>query len=395
VSQVPESILVVDDDDFSREYLLLLLGTAGYQVREAADGSSALSSLRSDMPDLILLDIVMPGRDGLDVCREIKADEMLKNIPVIFLSSRSEVQDKIAGLEVGGSDYIPKPFDAGEVLARVRVHLKLQNLTSELRQANQELILKQERIDQDLIAAGRIQQSLLPRGNPAPEVVDIAWKCQASQWVGGDIFNLVQLGPDHIGFYILDVSGHGVHSALVAVSAFQSLLPQGGYVLKTGENPVPVPPGEVLARLDTQFPIDLYEQFFTIFYLVLNTATGEVRYSSAGHPPGILLAASGEVTLMDKGGSFIGLGGIVPFEEGSCRLFPGDRVILYTDGLTEYENGAGDFYGSARFHTRLRELSSKPLQEIVDGVWKSAFVFGAGRPPLDDISLLGITYLGG
>lgn len=390
-----ESILVVDDDGYSREFLRLLLGSVGYAVREASDGVEALSSMRSEAPDIVLLDIVMPGKDGLEVCREIKMDEELMDIPVIFLSSRAEVQDKIAGLDAGGSDYVPKPFDAGEVLARVRVHLKLQSLTRELRQANLELVHRQELIDQDLIAAGRIQKSLLPRGNPAPDKVDVAWRFQPSQRVGGDIFNVVQLGHDHIGFYMLDVSGHGVHSALVAVSAFQSLLPQAGNVLEPGGGGAPVPPSEVLSRLDAQFPQERYEQYFTIFYLVLNTATGEVRYSAAGHPPGVLLAAGGRRELLDKGGSFIGLGGLVPFEEGTCLLAPGDRLVLYTDGLTDYERAHGEFYGMRRFMDRLGDLSSLPLREMLDGVWGSVFEFGSGREPLDDMSLLGVTYLGG
>lgn len=390
-----ESILVVDDDAYSREFLRLLLSSVGYEVREATDGREALSSMRSVQPDIVLLDIVMPGKDGLEVCREMKLDEELMDIPVIFLSSRAEVQDKIAGLDAGGSDYVPKPFDVGEVLARVRVHLKLQSLTRELRQANLELVHRQELIDQDLIAAGRILKSLLPRGNPAPDKVDVAWRFQPSQRVGGDILNVVQLGEDHIGFYVLDVSGHGVHSALVAVSAFQSLLPQAGNVLEPGGGGAPVSPSEVLSRLDVQFPLERYEQYFTIFYLVLNTATGEVRYSAAGHPPGVLLAASGRRELLDKGGSFIGLGGLVPFEEGSCLLAPGDRLVLYTDGLTEYERASGEFFGTRRFLDQLGQLSSLPLREMLDRVWGSVFEFGSNREPMDDMSLMAFTYLGG
>ena len=84
----------------------------------------------------------------------------------------------------------------------------------------------------------------------------------------------------------------------------------------------------------------------------------------------------------------------MPFEEGSYALSPGDRVILYTDGLTDYENATGEFYGPKRFQARLQELSKAPLPELLDGVWENALVFGAGAEPADDISLLGITFLG-
>lgn len=388
-----ESILVVEDDVFNREYLRLLLDTGGFSVMEASDGVQALAILQTSIPDLILLDVVMPGLDGIAVCQKIKEQDRLRDVPVIFLSSRTETEDKILGLETGASDYISKPFDAAEILARVRVHLNLQRITRELRLANQELLLKQQRIDADLVAAERIQRSLLPKENPAPGIVNIAWKFRPSHMVGGDIFNMARLDGEHIIFYILDVSGHGVHSALIAVSAFQSLLPQAGNVL-TENGAIPTSPAEVLSRLDAQFPQDQYEQYFTIFYLLLNTSTGEMQYSAAGHPPGIVLSADGEITFLDKGGSLIGLGGIVPFEEGSGRLSPGDRVILYTDGLTDYENAAGEFYGTKRFQERLQELASAPLPELLEGVWESSLAFGAGAKPADDISLLGITFLG-
>lgn len=388
-----ESILIVEDDAFNREFLRILLDTAGFSVTEASDGFQALAMLQERVPDLILLDVVMPGLDGISVCRKIKEDERFVDIPIIFLSSRTETEDKIIGLHAGASDYIAKPFEAAEILARVRVHLDLQRVTRELRLANQELVLKQQRIDQDLIAAERIQRKLLPQGNPSPNIVDVAWKFRPSHRVGGDIFNMVRLDKDHLAFYILDVSGHGVHSALVAVSAFQSLLPQGGNVLEENGK-VPASPAEVLSRLDAQFPQDQYEQYFTIFYLLLNIKTGEICYSAAGHPPGIVLSVDGKVSFLDKGGSLIGLGGLVPFEEGSYALSPGDRVILYTDGLTDYENAAGEFYGLQRFQARLQELAKASLSDVLDGVWESALLFGAGAEPTDDISLLGISYLG-
>lgn len=388
-----ESILVVDDDAFNREYLRILLEAGGFSVLEASDGFAALAMLQDTVPDLVLLDVVMPGLDGIAVCRKIKEDARFTDIPVIFLSSRAETQDKIIGLETGASDYIPKPFDAAEILARVRVHLNLQRVTRQLRLVNQELVFKQQRIDADLVAAERIQRSLLPRGNPAPGIVDVAWKFRPNHLVGGDIFNMARLDARHLAFYILDVSGHGVHSALIAVSAFQSLLPQGGVVL-AGNATIPTPPAQVLSRLDSRFPQDQYEQYFTMFYLLLDTATGEVRYSSAGHPPGLVLSADGRMYSLDKGGSLIGLGGLVPFEEGSHRLSPGDRVILYTDGLTDYENGAGEFFGLERFQARLRELAGAPLPVLVEGVWESTLAFGAGAEPCDDISLFAISFLG-
>ncbi len=130
------NILVIDDIKDNLRILVEALGSCGYTVRPALSGRVALAAARKQPPDLILLDIMMPDMDGYQVCKALKADKALKKIPVIFISALGEVNDKIKGLSAGGVDYISKPFQTEEVLARVKTHLTLKNLQKELEDKN-------------------------------------------------------------------------------------------------------------------------------------------------------------------------------------------------------------------------------------------------------------------
>ena len=158
-----EKVLVVDDNAVNRKLLNVILVKAGYDVAEAVDGEDALEQAFAFMPDLILLDVMMPKMDGYEACTVLKQDGRMRDVPIIFLSGRSGAEDKVRGLDAGGVDYIAKPFYQEEVLARVRNQLKIRSLTQQVMRANEELLQKQSYLDQDLRAAAGIQESLLPK----------------------------------------------------------------------------------------------------------------------------------------------------------------------------------------------------------------------------------------
>ncbi len=388
-----ERILVVDDSQDSRKLIGLILTKSGYQVSEAVDGPEGLQKSLADSPDLILLDIMMPGMDGFEVCAALKNDARTRDIPVIFLSALVESRDKIKGLEIGGSDYITKPFDRGEALARVRTHLKISRLTREIMAANRELLSKQKSLDEDLQAAAGIQQSLLPRGLPKSDFIDMAWKYIPSQAVGGDIFNVFSLDGEQLALYMLDVSGHGVPSALVTVSVSQFLQPHHGQIVKEGN--IFTAPGRVLDALDREYPVERFDKYFTIFYGLMAAEHGILTYSSAGHPPPVLLHGRGAYELLERGGPIIGLGGMAPFEEEKVKLAPGDKLVIYTDGITECQNKQGIFFGAERFYQLLEDLKSLPITQIMEKITTAVTDFLGERQPQDDITLLGIEYRGG
>ncbi len=391
-----EKILIVDDSEDLRKLLSLMLVKTGYEVGEATDGDDALKKAHEYKPDLILLDIVMPLLDGYEVCKNLKNDEHTTHIPIIFLSGKTDAADKIKGLEIGGIDYITKPFNKGEVVARVQNQLKIQRLTRELLERNKELTEKQKLLNEDLIAAGEIQKSLLPLKSPDVKHLDIAWKFIPSYLIGGDIFNFLQLDEENVGFYMIDVSGHGVPSAMVTASVSQILQPQNSSVTKKKIDEYPgyeiVSPREVFEILDAEYPLSRFEKYFTMVYAIINVQDGNILYSNAAHPPPILLRNDGGCELFEAGGTIIGMGGILPFEEEQKSLNNGDKIIFYTDGVTEFQNHQGEFYGEERFLTILKENRDKKIEALIDAVMKSIKDFGADAEFQDDISLLGMEY---
>lgn len=393
---MPEKVFIVDDNMVNRKLLSAILTREGYALLEAEDGEQAVAMTLEEKPDLILLDIMMPKKDGYEVCREVKNDQRTAHIPIIFLSAKTQTEDKIKGLDLGGADYVTKPFDRGEVLARVRAQLKIARLTRELVEANGELVSKQERLDEDLKAAAGIQQSLLPQSIPDVDVLNMAWRFLPCDRIGGDIFNAVRLDEDHWGIYMLDVSGHGVPSALVAVSVSQMLHAQHDRLLKRKQSDPPfyeiVSPSEVLNTLDREYPIDRFDKFFTMSYIIIDVRSGLLTYSNAAHPPPVLLHQNGEMELLEKGGTIIGMGGLLPFEEETVKVRSDDRLVVYTDGIIEYQNSSGDFYGEERFYETLKGLRGEPVGDLVEGVMTSIMAFGHGEPPHDDVTLLGIEF---
>ena len=391
---MPEKILVVDDNVVNRRLLFNILKKEGYELLEASDGEEAIEVAVQGQPDLILLDIMMPKKDGYEVCRELKSDERFAAVPIIFLSAKAETEDKIKGLELGGADYVTKPFDRGEVVARCHAQLKIRDLTKRLTLANRDLLEKQRLIDEDLKAAAEIQRSLLPQEYPNVDIMDVAWKFMPCQSIGGDIFNLIRLDEDNWGIYMVDVSGHGVPSALVAVSVTQMMHSSKSVILKRSIDHPPhyqiVAPPEVLDKLDREYPIERFDKFFTITYIVLNGQSKRILYSNAAHPPPVLLHPDGTLEFLDKGGTIIGMGGALPFEGGENQLRAGDKLFIYTDGIVEYQDEDGNFYGEDRFFDEMKRLKDEPISSMIDGVIASAMNFGKNNEPQDDISLLGI-----
>ncbi len=392
---MPNKILVADDSRLFRSLLVGILDDNEYQIFEAYDGKNAVDVCFREYPDIVLLDIEMPGYDGYKVCEIIKNDNRTKDITVIFLSGRTEVSDKITGLNLGAADYITKPFDKGEVLARVKTQLKIRHLAKSLIEANQKLMQRQKALDDDLKAAAQIQQSLIPKAPPKVKNFNFAWRFIPCERVGGDIFNIHRLDKSHLAVYIVDVSGHGVPSAMVTVSVSQSLLPNSNTVVNRKTNHCIIPPADVLNILDREYPMERFDKYFTITYLLLNIYTGQVRYSSAGHPMPVLTRHNGEIELLKAGGGVISMGDLVRFEEDEIIMKQGDRLFLFTDGLFEIADKAGEFYGEDRLYRELLRHRNVPLDRACERLTTSLlWGHGCGMQPQDDITLLAIEYTG-
>lgn len=277
-----------------------------------------------------------------------------------------------------------------------RTQAELKRAKERAETANRDLRDKQERLDEDLLAAAGIQRTLLPYNLPRLPQVELAWKFVPSEVIGGDLFHAQPLGPEHLCLYMLDVSGHGVPASLMTVSVHETLDPASGHVTKGGVSGAPraLPPGEVLGILDHEYPLERFGKSFSIVYMLLHLSDGELVYSSAGHPPPILLRAGGEMEELTAGGTLIGLDGVVPFEEGRVVLRPGDRLILYTDGVVEYRDRGGAMFGVERLHRHVLQGAALPVSELMEALWRKLMAFGRNRPIDDDVSIMGLEYRG-
>lgn len=266
----------------------------------------------------------------------------------------------------------------------------------ELRDLRARLAAREQELSDALESAAHIQRSLIPRSFPVYHNLHYAWQFVPFKKVGGDLFNIAPLDEQTIMTYLLDVSGHGIASAMVSVAVHQSLSPTTGRLLKQplGHRPFYriTSPQEVLAALDAEYPFERFEEFFSLTYLLINPHSGQVRYGNAGHPPPLLLRCNGDVERLDCGGPLVGLGHRGDGEEGEARLQEGDRLFLYTDGLTEQTDRQGDAYGEARLVATLYAQAGKPLDRACAALLSDLRAHAGAAPAQDDQTLLGIEF---
>ena len=371
-----------------------------YKVRPVPSGKLALLAAARDPPDLILLDINMPEMNGYQVCEALKADEILKGIPIIFISALTEPLDKVKAFATGGVDYITKPFHMEELHARVEAHLKIRRLQIELERLNGQLARANTRMSLDLGAAAKIQKTFLPGVTPNIPGLAFAWGYRPCEELGGDGLNIVQLGNGKVGLYILDVSGHGVSAALLSVSISRLLSSpsEPSSILRCSRNaadPIDItPPAEVASRLNELFPFGTAtEQYATLLYGILDVKSGDFLYVSAGHPGPLHVPARGAAKIIVNPGFPIGLAEEAYGQE-HIHLSPGDRLYLYSDGLTDAMSAQSVPFGNALLLLNIERERTKPLEQGVAALLNEIATWHGSERSQDDISMLAIEIAG-
>jgi sigma-B regulation protein RsbU (phosphoserine phosphatase) len=262
---------------------------------------------------------------------------------------------------------------------------------SDIEQQKAELQRRQAMIDEDLKAAAAIQRSLLPEGCHTIPNLRVAWRFNPCERIGGDIFNIQRVDENQVGLYMLDVCGHGVPAALISVAASQFLAGPRGLL---GGGCQLTSPETVLNHLDEAFPFERFDSYFSIVCMSIDLRRGTLVYGGAGHPPPVRLRTDGGLAVLDYRGPVIGFGVEAPYGQKALRLEPGDKIILYTDGLTENRDRDGRAFGRDRLYARLRDLARRPVADVVEALHTEVHRFLEGVAPDDDISLLGLEYTG-
>lgn len=346
-------IFIVDDLDENLQVLGSTLTENGYDVAAASGGIEAIEILEEEadeLPDLILLDVMMPEMDGWDTCKKIKENPRTKDIPVIFLTAKSEVEDVVRGFDSGGVDYITKPFNSRELLARVKTHLELRYSKAEIQKQKDKLEAAYTKINKDLHIAEKYIKSTFP-GPIDNDFIKIVTEFIPTATIGGDTFGYRMIDEDNFAFYMIDVSGHGVSSALLSVSQINTL--RFGNLPNTNFKS----PAAVLEKLNEKFDMADHDfMYSTVFYAVYNRKNRILTYAAGGHPPALLVSGNypGGKSL-SVGNSIIGARPGTPFYEDEIELSPASTVFVFTDGAFEVVKINGDNHTIAELHKFLAE----------------------------------------
>ncbi len=390
-----EAILLVDDDATNLKVLYETLNGHGYRLLTAKSGEQALSIAGKAHPVLILLDIMMPGIDGFETLAKLKADTQTAESAVIFLSALDEAKDKVKGLELGAVDFISKPFDPDEVIARVETHLKIRRLERSLTQKNRELEEANQRMKRDLEAAARVQQAFLPQAVPQNDAARFTWTYRPCEELAGDYLNVFTIDDRHVGLYVVDVCGHGVSSALLTVTVARNLSPNGSgksMLVEPGSGPdecALTSPARVAARLNQLYPMRANAGlYFTFLYGVLDTQSRRFRFVSAGNPGPVVARADGSVEIHDAPAVPIGLLEESEYEDTVLELQPGDRLYLHSDGVAEERNDQGEMFDRERMTAIIAEQRSQGLEQSVDALVQSVVAWGGGEQLDDDVAIV-------
>jgi sigma-B regulation protein RsbU (phosphoserine phosphatase) len=386
MSGVSAKILVVDDTPSNIQSLAATLKPAGYQVLVATNGQQALDVMAKVRPDLILLDIMMPVMDGFEACAAIKANAEWRDIPIIFLTAKTETADLVKGFELGAVDYVNKPFNAHELMARVHTHLTVDRLRTSVSEKNAALEKAQAQMSAELDLARAMQVAILPSRFPVAPGCDGSARMLPATTMGGDFYDFIELPGGRIGLVMADVSGKGVPAAFFMAVARTNL----NALAATASGPA-----DCLQRTNdvllTQNPMDL---FVTVFYAVFDPATGSLAYANGGHNPPLIRRANGTVEMLTAAAGLVL--GMFPaiYDEDTAQLAPGDTLVLYTDGVTEAFNVDVQMYEEARLIERVRADGGGGAKTLVASIFDSVIGFSGAAPQSDDITVAVLSWAG-
>ncbi|MCZ6627869.1 MAG: fused response regulator/phosphatase [SAR324 cluster bacterium] len=380
-------LLVVDDDNDILRIVQFFLSKQKFKVHTANNGEEALAVLEVHPDiDLILSDVMMPKLNGLELLKKVRSNKRYSEIPMILISAEGETSQKVTGLNMGADDFITKPFNFDELMARVRNHLRLRRLQKDLLHANEQLQYRNQMLIDDLETAKDMQMALMPDSFPENTEYSIGAQYIPVDKVGGDFFDVVVLEEGKkVGVLIVDVCGHGVGAAFI--TAITKITFRNACYAQTD-------PAAVLGRMNRELFLNLKGGYITAFYAVYDVTSKMLTYASGGHPPLLVHRRShGDIIKLEPQATFLGIFNPVEFSADEFQLLPGDRIFFYTDGLFESHNGAEDQFGMERVAKLIRENPESEIQPLLDLLLRNLREFVGECEVDDDITLVGMDIL--
>ncbi|WP_342433558.1 fused response regulator/phosphatase [Neobacillus sp. FSL H8-0543] len=376
---MPMNIAIVDDNKTNLMIVEKILRKAGYRhLVKLSSAAELYQFLQLDEPNpgevpvhLILMDLMMPDIDGIEACRHVLANERFSDLPIIFVTAMGDSNKMAEAMDAGALDYVMKPINKVELLARIRSVLRLK-LEKDLRKE------RDRRIQYELDLARQVQRSMLS-GPLQEKDIKISAVYRPTFELAGDFYAWYQISPSQYGVILLDMMGHGISSSLVGMYIYSALKDT-----ITGI----VDPEMVMKELNRRMlqlytPDSLLNYYFTAIYFVLDTDKQTIEYVNAGHPAGIAIVDQ-EVKLLTEGTCALGFfeeievtKGVIPYRENA-------RIMLFTDGLSEWLE---EKYEDAT-DKLVRTLQSKDMTDPAVLLHQLQPGWELVNPPKDDMCLV-------
>jgi sigma-B regulation protein RsbU (phosphoserine phosphatase) len=401
-----QAVLVVDDTPVNIKVLMETL-KGDYRIVAAVNGERALQLAASDpVPDIILLDVMMPEMDGYEVCAKLKADAKTRDIPIIFVTAMSDTQNETKGFELGAVDYITKPISPPVVSARVKNHLELKQAREILK--NQNLILEQrvdertrevlelqrsefdlrvakEKVENELNIAAQIQRSILPCSFPAypdRKEFELYAFMKPARYVGGDFYDFFFVDDNTLALVMADVSDKGVPAALfmmvsrtlIRSLAFDNRSPSS--VLEKANN--------IMCQNNDS------GMFVTVFLAFYDVSSGKLTATNGGHIASLIINHDGTAReWAATHGPALGFMEELPYKEETMDLKVGQTLFLYTDGVTEAMSPDNELFGLDRLQELLKRKHDFKLDRLCSDIEISLSEFQEDQQ-FDDITMLAL-----